>query len=57
MDKLSHTELIGLRVKVGEFIAVIKYSGPLRHKVVSKRIKKDAHWLGIQWDDKNRGVL
>jgi hypothetical protein len=56
MEVMNHNDLIGKKIKVGEYSGIIKYSGPLRHEVKSKRIKKDAHWLGIEWDQSTRGT-
>ena len=55
MEGIDHASYIGKKIRVEDFSGTIKYSGPLRHEVKSKRIKKDAHWLGIQWDKSTRG--
>ena len=55
MESTDHSKYIGLKICKDDFSGTIKYSGPLRHEVKNKRIKKDAHWLGIDWDQPDRG--
>lgn len=57
MENSNHKNLIGKKIQVGEYAGIIKYSGPLLHEVKSSKIKKDAHWLGIEWDNELRGKL
>jgi hypothetical protein len=56
MEVINHADYIGKKIKVDEYSGIIKYSGPLKHEVRSPRIKKDAHWLGIEWDQPTRGI-
>ena len=46
------SNLLGKRVELNEKTATIKYVGPLKHK---KESKENEIWLGLEWDDKNRG--
>jgi hypothetical protein len=55
MEVINHEEYIGKKIKVNDFSGIVKYSGPLRHEVKNTRIKKEAHWLGVEWDQSTRG--
>lgn len=33
----------------------VKYRGKLQHKVDSSKIKVDEEWLGVEWDNKDKG--
>ena len=55
MEVIDHRSYIGKKIIDDQYSGIIKYSGPLRHEVKNRRIKKDAHWLGIEWDQVERG--
>ena len=53
---MHHCDLIGKRIEFNNHLGTIKYSGILHHEIKKKNIKKEDHWLGIEWDCPNRGT-
>lgn len=53
----ENIQYIGKRIIFKYEKATVKYAGKLLHEVSNPKIKKDALWLGVEWDNTEKGKI